>query len=189
MTRHLFLGGMADWATAAGADETSTGGLDGMRALFIPNATLTFWSASTGGTQYTDLLDMLGTAITSVTADSNGEFPQVQGPDTDPETWLMWADGSGDGSGPRRAVMATDIGDTVGANKATLLDLIDQVNGLQTLAGSSLGIVEYDSTGGTWPNRPSDSRIYMWVGPTAPPVGSPYMADGRDFWLNPNPVV
>jgi hypothetical protein len=186
----LFLGGMADWATDAGATETSVGGLDGSRALFIPSAVMQFWTASSGGTQYTDLLDMLDTPITEVVADSSGEFPQIKGPDTSPtETWLMWADGSGDGSGPRRAVMATDLGATVGANKAALLDLTDTVTSLQTLAATSLGIVEYDADSASWPARPSDSRIYMWVGPTAPPVGGGYMQDGRDFWLNPNPAA
>lgn len=190
MTRHLFLGGMADWATDSGATETSTGGLDGERALFIPGATLQFWNLSSGGSQITDLTDLLDTPITEVVADSNGEFPQVKGPDTDPETWMMWADGSGDGSGPRRAVVATDIGDTVNANKQSVLDLTDTVNGLQTLAASSLGVVEYDTVAGAWPERPSgDPRIIVWVGPSAPPVGGTGMQDGRDFWLNPTPVA
>lgn len=165
------------------------GGLDGAHALFIPGAQLTFWTASSGGSQYTDLLDSLGTAITEVTADSTGEFPQVQGPDTDPETWMMWADGSGDGTGPRRAVVATDLGDTVNANRQSLLDLTDQVNALQTIAGSSLGVVEYDPVAGAWPQRPTgDSRIIVWVGSSAPSVGGTGMQDGRDFWLNPTPV-
>lgn len=129
MARHLFLGGMADWATDSGSSETSTGGLDGLHALFIPSATLQFWTQSSGGAQVTDLLDLLDTPITEVTADANGEFPQVMGPDTDPETWLMWADGSGDGSGPRRAVTATDLGDAVSAIAAAVADLSSSSGG------------------------------------------------------------
>lgn len=189
MTRHLFLGGMADWATDMGAAETSMGGLDGTRALFIPAAVLQFWTAATGGLRITDLQDMLGTPITEVTADSNGEFPQILGPDTDSDTWLMYADGSGSGSGPRRAVTAIDLGETVSSNKQTVLDLVVTVNSLQGLASTSLGIVEYDSGTASWPTRPSDSRIYVWVGPSNPPIGGGYMQDGRDFWLNPTPVA
>ena len=39
-----------------------------------------------------------------------GSSVQSRVPDTDPETWYMWADGSG-GAGPRRVVTATDMGD------------------------------------------------------------------------------
>lgn len=126
MVRHLFLGGMADWTTGLGADETSTSSQAGKRALFIPGAVLTFWSASTGGTQYTDLLDSLGTAITSVTADSTGELPEIQGPDTIPDTWVMWADGN-NGAGPRRKVVATDLANTVDSRISALAmdDLAD----------------------------------------------------------------
>lgn len=188
MARHVFLADMASWATDLGADEVSAGGLSGKHALFIPDATITFWTAQTGGAQITDLQDMLGNTITSVAADSAGEFPQIQGPDTDPETYSMWADGNG-GAGPRRKVVATDIGDRVSSNGQSLEDLTAEVASLSALVASSLGVVEYDSTNSTWPTRPTDGRVYMWVGTTAPPVGGGYMQSGRDIWLNQDPVA
>jgi hypothetical protein len=184
--RHSFGADLASWATDLGDDATSTSGQDGKLALFIPGAVISFYDSASGGTLYTDLLDNLGTPITSVTTDTNGEFPQFSGPD---DIWTMWADGSGDGSGPRRLIAASDLADTVASNKDSLADLINAVAGLQDLVATSLGIVEYDTDASSWPTRPTDSRIYMWVGPSAPPVGAPYMQDGRDFWLNPTPVA
>lgn len=184
--RHQFGGDLAAWSTDVGDEATSQSGQAGRLALFIPAATVTFYSQLSGGDQYTDLLDNLSTPITSITTDSNGEFPVFQGPD---DVWVMWADGSGDGSGQRRLIAAIDLADTVAANRDSLTDLINTVASLQDLAASSLGIVEYDSGTASWPNRPSDSRIYMWVGPSNPPIGGGYMQDGRDFWLNPTPVA
>lgn len=181
----MFGADLASWSTDLGDAATSQSGQSGNLALFVPGAEIQFWTAITGGAQYTDLLDNLGTATASVTTDANGEFPQFQGPD---EVWYMWADGSGDGSGPRRLITATDLADTVAANKDSLTDLINTVTALQDLAASSLGIIEYDSVSAAWPDRPEDSRIYMWVGPTAPTIGGTGMQDGRDFWLSPVPV-
>lgn len=183
MSRHLFLGDLASWATDIGADETSINSQVGMRVLFIPSAQITFWSAATGGSQYTDLQDTIGSAVMSVTADANGEFPQVYGPDG---VWFMWADG---GAAARRLVVATDFGATIDSNVQSISDLTTQVTSQSALVASSLGVVEYDSASSSWPTRPSDSRIYVWVGPSAPPVGGGYMQDGRDFWLQPNPVA
>lgn len=184
--RHSFGADLSAWATDLGDAATSQSGQDGNLALFIPGAVINFWDSSSGGTMYEDLLDNLGTPATTITTDSNGEFPTFSGPD---DVWTMWADGSGDGSGPRRLIVATDVADTAASNKAAIDDLTNAVTSLQDLVASSLGIVEYDSGSSSWPMRPSDSRIYMWVGPTAPPVGAPYMQDGRDFWLNPTPVA
>lgn len=182
--RHQFGGDLAAWSTDLGDAATSQTGQEGKLALFIPAAVIEFYDQVSGGTKYTDLVDNLGTATASVTTDANGEFPQFSGPD---EIWSMWADGSGDGSGPRRLIGATDIGGVAASNKAALDELVNTVNALQELAASSLGIVEYAD--GAWPDRPSDSRIYMWVGPTAPTIGGTGMQDGRDFWLNPTPVA
>jgi hypothetical protein len=51
------------------------------------NATVTFWSAQTGGTQYTDLL-LNGSPVTSITT-TGGQVPAFQGPDG---ITVMWAD-------------------------------------------------------------------------------------------------
>jgi hypothetical protein len=183
--RHQFGGDLAAWSTDLGDEATSVNDQDGRLALFIPGAVINFWTQITGGTEYDDLVDNLGTPTASITTDTAGEFPQFSGPD---DVWAMWADGSGDGSGPRRLIIATDLADATASNTTAIQDLITTVTNLQDLAASSLGIVEYDSVGATWPDRPSDSRIYMWVGPTAPTVGGTGMQDGRDFWLNPVPV-
>jgi hypothetical protein len=187
MGRHLFLAGMADWATDLGADETSVNSQAGIRALFIPDATITFYDAQTGGTPITDLLDALDTPITSVAADDSGEFPQIQGPDTDPETWSMWADGNG-GAGPRRLVVATDIGDAVTEVRNAVADLSSTADALNTMARTSLGVVRYDTATSSWPARPDgDQRFFAWFGPTAPPAGDPYMLDG-ELWFNTSPA-
>lgn len=60
--------------------------------------TLTFWSAETSGTQYTDLL-LNGSPVTSITT-SGGLVPEFQGPDSITE---MWADS---GSGTRTLLFA-----------------------------------------------------------------------------------
>jgi hypothetical protein len=183
--RYSFGADLASWSTDLGDTATSLSGQAGNLALFVPGAVIEFYNAISGGAPYTDLVDNLGTATASITTDSNGEFPQFSGPD---DVLYMYADGSGDGSGPRRLIQATNLGDVVIANRDSLTDLIDTVNSLQGLNASSLGIVEYDSVASSWPERPSDSRIYMWVGPSAPTVGGTGMQDGRDFWLNPTPV-
>lgn len=189
MARHLFLGDMASWATAMGADETSVDSQSGIRALFIPGASITFWSAQTGGTQYTDLLDAIGTPITSAVADDSGEFTQVQGPDTDPATWYMWADGSG-GAGPRRVVVATDVGDVLSALESTVNDMADQLDELSSRVDASMGVVSYDTVGLSWPARPTgDSRRYAWLGPTAPTVGGTGMIENFDIWFNTAPAA
>lgn len=183
--RHTFGGDLSAWSTDLGDTATSQSGQTGKLALFIPGAVIEFWDSVSGGTTYTDLIDHLGTATVSITTDANGEFPQFSGPD---DVVTMWADGSGDGSGPRRLIITTDAADTTISNRAAIDDLTNAVSDLQNLTASSLGIVEYDSESSSWPERPADSRIYVWVGPTAPSVGAPYMQNGRDFWLNPVPV-
>jgi hypothetical protein len=188
MARHFFLGDLSAWAMALGADETSVDSQSGKRVLMIPSASVTFWTAQTGGVQYTDLLDSIGTPITEATADDDGEFNPIQGPDTDPDTWYMWADGSG-GAGPRQLVIATDMGDTVNALAATISDMAADAAALGAQVAASLGVVNYDTTTSSWPPRPAgDPRRFMWFGPTAPPVGGDYMVDGLDVFANTNPA-
>lgn len=186
--RHQFLGDLSAWAFDLGADETSVGGADAKHALVVPGGTLQFYNARSNGTQYTDLLDQLNTAITAVPADEFGEFPTIWGPDTDPDTWYMFADGSG-GAGPRRLVVATDMGDTLNALGDLVGDLQATITAQQDLLAHSLGVVLQDATTGAWPTRPSDSRPYLWMGTTAPPTGAGGMVDGLDNWYNPRPVT
>jgi len=86
MARSVFGGGASDFTF--GTVEATGHAL--MKTL--PTYTVTFWSAKTGGTQYTDLLlasDGSGGAASSVVTDSRGLLPEFQGPDG---VLVMWAD-------------------------------------------------------------------------------------------------
>lgn len=80
--RYEFGAGMADFVVQPS---------DGLWGI-APAAVVTFHSASTGGTQYTDLLDAGSNPITQVVADSQGFLPRFQGPDG---VVGMWASAGG----------------------------------------------------------------------------------------------
>lgn len=117
MARHNFGGGIADWAF------TDVDGVDGEDNLaqLTGAVTLTFFDAETGGSQVTDLLDENGSAVDHVTSDDGtgarapGQIPPFQGPD---ETWVLWASADG---GPRKLMVATDVGTTLGPQVLTLV--------------------------------------------------------------------
>lgn len=180
--RYMF-GGVADYVVGAG-DKVTFGGGPAYQTLLVPNKDVTFWSASSSGVQYTDLVDLTDVAITGgvVTTDSAGALPQFKGPDG---VTVMYADAGGS----RRAMVAVDIGATTEELRNTLLDLTSTVDAQAALLGGSMGVVRYNADTSSWPTRPSDSRPYLWVGPTAPQIGGGYMQDGVDYWLNPTPVV
>lgn len=135
-----------------------------------------FYNAQTGGTRYTTgLTDLSGSTITAVTSDGDGGIPQLRGPTGVP---YMWADAA-EGAGPRRLMMPVDLG-------GFMTDLRSTVAALQEVASqfsSSLGAVRYNYETSSWPDRPADSRIYIWFGPTAPSA----IPDG-DYWINPTPA-
>ncbi len=99
MTRHRFGGGIADWAFTLTSQNVP---------VLEPGATVTFWSAQAGGTQYTDLataVDGSG-AISTVTAGigvTAGQIPAFYGPD---EITFMWASAN---SGSRVLMEANDL--------------------------------------------------------------------------------
>lgn len=102
-----------------------------MSVMFVEiagNTTVTFWDSLAGGNQITDLTDGNGNAISSVTTDSYGEFPEFYGP---AGVWRMAADAFG-GAGPRRWVQATDMGDE-------LTGLNNDIAGLSPLGGVVTG--------------------------------------------------
>jgi hypothetical protein len=109
MTRRRYGGGIADWAFTLTSQNVP---------VLQPGATITFWSASAGGTQYTDLagaVDGSG-AISTVTAGigvTAGQIPVFYGPD---EITYMWASAN---SGSR-----------------VLLECNDQTSGGAMLAGA-----------------------------------------------------
>ena len=71
MARHLFGGSPADYAMEK----------VGNQLLLRPEAVGTVWTAATGGTQITDLLDLTGAPITEVTADEEDGAVSFFGPD------------------------------------------------------------------------------------------------------------
>ncbi|MFI8531052.1 glycosyl hydrolase family 28-related protein [Streptomyces aquilus] len=82
MARYEFGAGIADYVVQPS---------DGLWGV-APGAVVTFYSASTGGTQYTDLLDAGSNPITQVVADAQGFLPRFQGPDG---VVGMWASAGG----------------------------------------------------------------------------------------------
>jgi hypothetical protein len=105
--RHPFGGGIADWAFTADTD--------GSLAVAAATA-ITFWTARSGGVQYTDLAtDAAGTTTMSqvstvaVAEDGYvvGDIPVFFGP---PGVTLMWASAGG---GPRRLMISPDHSLTV----------------------------------------------------------------------------
>jgi hypothetical protein len=119
MSRHTFLADVASWVIDTGAATTSGSGLAGDTAVMIPAQPVTFWDSQSGGTQYTDLLDDTGAAVTSATSGTDGSLPQISGPDG---VSVMWADAAG-GAGPRRLVTATDLGPEVDSLSAAVAGL------------------------------------------------------------------
>lgn len=99
MARRRFGGAVADWAFTVGS---------GNVPVLLPGATLTFWTAITGGTQYTDLAaNSDGTGpMTTATAQSTGQVPVLYGPDT---LTAMWMSANG---GPRVLLLANDTAST-----------------------------------------------------------------------------
>ena len=83
---------------ATSADFTLTSG-----GRVIPGAVLTLWTARTGGTQITDLLDVDSVACTTVTSAADGSVVYY-GPNNDKT--VHWADS---GQGSRIAIRPTDI--------------------------------------------------------------------------------
>lgn len=143
MARHTFLGDMASWVMDTGASATSTSGFAGDTTLVIPGITVTFWSAASGGSQYTDLLNATGTPITSVISAADGSLPQISGPDA---VTAMWADASG-GAGPRRLAAATDLGTALSALAASAALTATTVK-TASYTASPGDFVPVDTTGG-----------------------------------------
>jgi hypothetical protein len=75
-------------------------------SLRAQSATLTLWTADTGGTQVTDLL-LNGSPVTSIPVGRDGQVPEFQGPDG---VFELWADAGGGG----RARLVPDVTGLVG---------------------------------------------------------------------------
>jgi hypothetical protein len=191
MARHTFGKSLTDWSMILG-DPIVVGDTTTAPVSVVGPVTITFWSASTGGVQYTDLLDSAANPAAEITASDGtdglpiGTIPEFQGPDGDPYGPAeMWADA---GAGTRYKMTANDLGGSVTELQSTAADLTDTTTALNTMVLASLGVVSYDAGASAWPQRPTaDPRVFAWLGPSAPPAGTPYMEDG-DLWINTSPA-
>lgn len=185
MARHTFGGSLTDWTIALGDVATAGSGATGPAALVQRGATISFWSTQSGGTQYTDLLDSTGVAISTITSDATtGEIPAFSGPDGVP---AMWADA---GAG-RQRILATDIGDVAESLLDRVADLEAQVTDIYAKLTNCLRFVLQNSDG-TWPDLPSTvgdaSAAWLELYDTG---GQPPLNDGtharsdRDVLLGP----
>ena len=84
----------------------------------VASATATVWTARTGGTQITDLTDLDGDAITSVTSDADGGI-RFYGVDGDKDAY--WLD---TGTGDRIAVRPVDLTGETGATPALTIGTV-----------------------------------------------------------------
>lgn len=165
---YLFGGTVADYVIIAD-EETGELTLGADTAVW-------FYNAASAGTRYTTgLTDLTGATITEVTSDADGAIPQLRGPTG---VGVLWADAS-EGAGPRRAMVPADLADYISDMRQT----VEALQAAVTQFNTSIGAVRYNYDTSSWPDRPEDSRIYIWFGPSAPSA----IPDG-DFWINPNPA-
>ncbi|QBI53413.1 hypothetical protein [Streptomonospora litoralis] len=108
--RHWFGRSHAGWVMQEGEEVTESGEVVGYTPLLLPGVTVTMWDAQTGGSQYTDLLDADGAAVTSVESDEHGTIPRFRGPDG---VAYLWASASADGTEPRYIMASPTISDEV----------------------------------------------------------------------------
>ena len=110
---------------ATSADFTLTSG-----GRVVPGATLTVWTARTGGTQVTDLLDADSVACTTVTSGADGSVV-FYGPNNEKST--LWLDS---GQGSRIAVRPVDITGETGATPALTIGTVTTGTAAATLTGT-----------------------------------------------------
>lgn len=174
MARHTFGMTTADWLVT---NDPITGDADS-----VPGAVVQMWTALTGGTQITDLLNSASTPETTVTSDSNGFLPTFFGPDTSPDTMKMAADANG-GAGPRYWIFANDVDGTINNLAAT------QAGNVTSLAAlnANAPVFNYFNAGiSAYPARPSTGAPVWWVGPNAPAFGGTGAVAGLDYWIGPS---
>ncbi|MFE7751154.1 hypothetical protein [Streptomyces sp. NPDC057428] len=144
MARFEFGAGTADFVVAPS---------DGLWAVGAVTQ-LTFWSAATDGTQYTDLLDRQGQGIDSIVSDEYGAVPRFFGPDN---ITGMWADAGG----TKRAWMdAHSITGLVPGEQAveTVNNVAPDGMGNVQLTPADLGIYVQE----TEPTAPTTGDVWMW---------------------------
>lgn len=190
MARHSFGGSLTDWTFALGDTATSGSGVTGPAALVQTGVTVTCWSAQSGGSQYTDLVDNTGVPVSSITSDAaTGEIPPFQGPDNEdggPEVVALWADA---GAG-RMLMVATDLGDAVTDLTARMASAEADLSDARTQLAAAPVFVDYNTTSGSYPPRPDTGKPVYWVGPVPPAFGIvdgvQYAVDGLDKHFGPS---
>lgn len=178
MARHNFGQSLTDWTMDLGTSTTS-GGVTTAPVIATGPQTITFWSAKSGGAQYTDLLNAAGAAVTTIDSSDGsdglpiGTIPEFSGPD---EVYELWADA---GAGTRYKMVCNDIGAVVKDLGSTVADQQTTITALS----NSPGALVYNSDASSWPDRPVDSRPYFWIGPSAPAL-----IPAGDLWINTTPA-
>ncbi|MEV0608136.1 hypothetical protein AB0I61_17395 [Polymorphospora rubra] len=107
MARSWFGGRVPDFVIAAGTDFEIAPGVVGKVAVLVGGVEHKLWNEKEGGTQYTDLLNEEGAAISTVTSlpmPAIGSLPRFQGPDDVKRMYISAADG------PRFLILADDAG-------------------------------------------------------------------------------
>ncbi|WP_333742707.1 SGNH/GDSL hydrolase family protein [Streptomyces ardesiacus] len=145
MARHLFGGSTSDYAMER----------VGNQLLVRPGATGTAWTAVTGGTQISDLTDLTGSPITTLTADADGAVA-FYGPDGVTSLYIDF------GYGHRYAMTAVDVGsvldsklDKAGGTVSGTLDVTGDVS-----VGGNLTV----SGGGSLLTKTAADALYSPVG-------------------------
>ena len=183
---------------ATSADFTITSG-----GRVIPGAVLTLWTARTGGTQITDLLDVDSVACTTVTSAADGSVVYY-GPNNDKT--VHWADS---GQGSRVAIRPTDItGDPpvmsigtvgtgtaaaslTGTSEAPVLNLTlpsAGANGVDTAAIQDSAVTSAKIADNAVTDDKIASGVTFTVGPT-PPASPKVGAEWADTSSPPLTVV
>ena len=96
----------------------------------VAGATATVWTARTGGTQITDLTDLDGDPITSVTSDADGGI-RFYGVDGDKDTY--WLD---TGTGARIAVRPADLTGEIGPTPDLTIGTVTTGTAAATITGT-----------------------------------------------------
>jgi hypothetical protein len=134
MTRRSFGGGTADFVASVGISQI---------LAVKPLATITMWTAKSGGSQVTDLLDASSAAVTVIQTDAYGNVPPFSGPND--STAILWADAGG---GLRVALHATDTEARVAALETAPggVTSVAGKSGAVTLVKGDVGLGNVDNT-------------------------------------------